>query len=101
RGGVKETAFSGVFGTVEALRKRGATALVHDPMYTDEELKALGFDAYHLGEKVDAAVVQANHAEYTDLTPEQLPGVATFIDGRRVSGADRWPGVTYRVIGKA
>src|SRR4051812_33124740 len=29
RGGVKETAFSGVFATVHALRDRGATALVH------------------------------------------------------------------------
>ncbi len=38
RGGVKETAFSGVFPLVAGLRERGATALVHDPMYSDEEL---------------------------------------------------------------
>jgi nucleotide sugar dehydrogenase len=101
RGGVKETAFSGVFAAVEALRSRGATALVHDPMYSDDELRSLGFEPYHLGEPVDAAVVQANHAEYTDLAPKDLPGVTSFIDGRRVSSAERWPGVTYRVIGKA
>ena len=101
RGGVKETAFSGVFATVAALRDRGATALVHDPMYTDEELRGFGWEPYHLGEKVDAAVVQANHAEYAALTPEDLPGVSTFVDGRRVSSADVWPGVTYRAIGKA
>ncbi len=45
RGGVKETAFSGVFPLVAALKARGATALVHDPMYTDEELGKLGFEA--------------------------------------------------------
>ena len=101
RGGVKETAFSGVFATVAALRERGATALVHDPMYTDEELGRLGFEPYHLGEKVDAAVVQADHAEYAVLGPADLPGVTTFVDGRRISSADAWPGVTYRVIGKA
>jgi nucleotide sugar dehydrogenase len=101
RGGVKETAFSGVFATVQALRDRGATVLVHDPMYTDEELGKLGFDAYHLGEKVDAAVVQADHAEYKTLSPADLPGITTFVDGRKVSSADAWPGVTYRVIGKA
>ena len=101
RGGVKETAFSGVFATVQALKDRGATVLVHDPMYTDEELGKLGFDAYHLGEKVDAAVVQADHAEYKTLSPADLPGVSTFVDGRRISSADAWPGVTYRVIGKA
>ncbi len=101
RGGVKETAFSGVFATVAALRDRGATALVHDPMYTDEELRGFGFEPYHLGEKADAAVVQANHAEYANLGPDDLPGVATFVDGRRVSSAQRWPGVRYRAIGKA
>ncbi|RCW38509.1 nucleotide sugar dehydrogenase [Halopolyspora algeriensis] len=101
RGGVKETAFSGVFAAVEALRSRGATALVHDPMYTDEELRALGFEPYHLGDKVNAAVVQADHREYAELGPNDLPGISTFVDGRRVSSADRWPGVDYRVIGKA
>ena len=40
RGGVKETAFSGVFPTVAALRSRAAQGLVHDPMYTDDELRA-------------------------------------------------------------
>lgn len=101
RGGVKETAFSGVFPAVEALRARGAHVLVHDPLYTDDELARLGFSPYHLGESVDAAVVQADHADYRTLTPADLPGIRTFIDGRRVSSADRWPDVTYRVIGIA
>jgi nucleotide sugar dehydrogenase len=101
RGGVKETAFSGVFGTVEALRGRGADVVVHDPMYEDEELRALGFEPYHLGEAVDAAIVQADHREYRGLGAADVPGVRAFIDGRRVSSADRWPGAVYRVIGTA
>ncbi len=101
RGGVKETAFSGVFGAVEALTVRGAVPLVHDPLYTDDELTALGFTPYHLGEPVDAAVVQADHAEYRAIGVDDLPGVRAFADGRRVSSADRWPGVVYRVIGAA
>ncbi|WP_125609617.1 nucleotide sugar dehydrogenase [Specibacter cremeus] len=101
RGGVKETAFSGVFDAVEAIGRRGGTALVHDPMYDDDELATLGFAAYHLGEPVDAAVVQADHAEYRALGPADLPGIRTFIDGRRVSEAAKWDGVAYRVIGKA
>lgn len=99
RGGVKETAFSGVFGAVNALTKRGAFPLVHDPLYTDDELRALGFNPYHLGEPLDAAVVQADHVEYRDLKPSDLPGIKTFVDGRRVSSGSKWPGVTYRVIG--
>lgn len=101
RGGVKETAFSGVFSAVEALQSRGAKAVVHDPLYTDEELVKLGFTPYHLGEAVDAVVVQADHDEYRSLTATDLPGITAFIDGRRVSSAEQWPGVAYRVIGKA
>lgn len=99
RGGVKETAFSGVFATVEALEARGAKVLVHDPMYSDAELANLGFTVFHLGERADAAVVQANHAGYADLTPADIPGIRTFVDGRRVSSAASWPNVVYRVIG--
>lgn len=101
RGGVKETAFSGVFDAVRALEQRGAVALVHDPLYTDEELQKLGFQPYHLGEPADAGVVQADHAEYRTLGPQDLPGVRVFIDGRRVSRPEAWDGVEYRVIGKA
>jgi nucleotide sugar dehydrogenase len=100
RGQVKETAFSGVFAAVDALASRGATVLVHDPLYTDEELTKLGFAPYHYGEPIDAAVVQADHAEYRTLNAEQLPSIRTFVDGRRVSNAEQWPGVVYRVIGK-
>jgi hypothetical protein len=70
-------------------------------MYTDEELRGFGFEPYHFGEKADAAVVQANHAEYANLGLDDLPGITTFVDGRRVSSADAWPGVSYRAIGKA
>ncbi len=101
RGGVKETAFSGVFDAVKALELRGADTFVHDPLYTDEELQKLGFQPYHLGEPADAAVVQADHAEYRTLGPQDLPGVRVFIDGRRVSSPEAWDGVQYRVIGKA
>jgi len=100
RGGVKETAFSGVFDTVKALESRGAEVLVHDPLYDDSELVSLGFTPYHLGEPVDAAVVQADHAEYCTLGAADLPGITAFIDGRRVSSAEAWAGVTYRVIGR-
>ncbi len=99
RGGVKETAFSGVFPVVDGLVKRGAAVSVHDPLFTDDELATYGFTAYHFGESADAAVIQANHADYRDIGPRDLPGIRTLIDGRRLSSADRWPGVTYRVIG--
>ena len=101
RGGVKETAFSGVFPTVEALTSRGAVVAVHDPMYTAEELAALGLAAYVPGSPVDAAVLQADHAEYHDLRPSDLPGIRVFMDGRRLTDPANWVGVTHRVVGTA
>jgi nucleotide sugar dehydrogenase len=98
RGGVKETAFSGVFSLVGALRSRGAQPFVSDPMYTVEELDALGLPA-HRGEDVTAAVVQADHAEYRTLSPADLPGVRVLMDGRRVTDPARWADVTRVVIG--
>jgi UDP-N-acetyl-D-mannosaminuronate dehydrogenase len=98
RGGVKETAFSGVFPTVDALRERGAVPYVSDPMYTVEELEALGLPP-HRGEPVTAAIVQADHAEYRDLGPDDLPGVKALVDGRRVTDAARWKDVERIVIG--
>ncbi len=98
RGGVKETAFSGVFPTVEALRARGALVFVSDPMYSDAELTALGLTP-HAGEPVVAAVVQADHIEYRTLGAADLPGVTVLVDGRRVTDPARWPGVRRVVIG--
>lgn len=99
RGGVKEAAFSGVFGTVAALRERGATVYVADPMYRDEEIAAFGFTPYPAGAGVDAAVVQTDHAEYRALTPADLPGLRTLVDGRRITDPALWTGVVRRVIG--
>ena len=99
RGGVKETAFSGVFPTVAALAEAGARAVVHDPMFTDAELAAHGLDAYHLGEPVDAAIVQADHRAYTELGPADLPGIQVLVDGRHLTDPAQWAGVRHLSIG--
>jgi nucleotide sugar dehydrogenase len=99
RGGVKESAFSGVFATVAVLRSEGADVLVHDPMYTDEESIRLGFTPYHLGESVDGAILQADHKEYALLTAAHLPGLKAVVDGRRALNSSHFAGVDFRVIG--
>ncbi|GAA1629073.1 nucleotide sugar dehydrogenase [Georgenia ruanii] len=99
RGKVKETAFSGVFATVDALRARGAEVAVHDPMFSDDELAEFGWAPYHLGEPVDLAIVQADHPEYASLTPAELPGVRLLFDGRRVTDAALWNGTPRLTVG--
>ncbi|MDP3207539.1 MAG: nucleotide sugar dehydrogenase [Rhodoglobus sp.] len=101
RGGVKETAFSGVFDVVDALKSAGAIPLVNDPLYTAEELAALGFANYEFGEPVDAVVVQANHSEYAKVGAEHIPGARTIVDGRGVTSHALRTAVPTYVIGAA
>lgn len=84
RGGVKETAFSGVFPLASSLKSRGAHVVVHDPLYTADELRNLGLEPYALGQPVDVVIVQADHAEYATWSPELSPGVRLVFDGRGV-----------------
>jgi nucleotide sugar dehydrogenase len=93
------TAFSGVVPTVSALESRGAEVMVHDPLFSDDELITLRFRPYHLGEGVDAVIVQADHDVYRSLMPDSLPGVRTILDGRRITAESSWSGVTHGFIG--
>jgi len=99
RGGVKESAFSGVFPTVENLKKSGATVLVNDPMYTDEEITSLGFTPYKIGAPVDALILQADHKEYKELKSSDFPGIKAIVDGRRYLKPSNFAGINFRVIG--
>lgn len=101
RGGVKETAFSGVFDVVDELKRAGAIPVVNDPMYTREELERLGFEDYEFGQPVDAVIVQANHAEYERVRAANLPGARTVIDGRGVTSPELRAAIPTFVIGSA
>lgn len=103
RGGVKETAFSGAWALLSELTKRGATVVVHDPLYTDDELSSLKLAPYHFGEPVDAAIVQTDHVEYRNLSAAQLPGLTAFVDGRNtVESIESFSasGVNWSVLGR-
>ncbi len=100
RGGVKETAVSGVFRLVAHLTALGCRTLVHDPLFSSDELRALGLEPYPAGSAVDAAILQADHAEYRGWTPADLPGVRVLVDGRNLTEPAAWPGVQRLVIGQ-
>lgn len=99
RGGVKETAFSGVYPTVDALRSRGADVRVHDPLYTDDELRELGFAPYAVGDSADLAVLQTDHPDYRSLAPADIPGIRLIVDGRNATDAALWAGTPRLVVG--
>jgi UDP-N-acetyl-D-mannosaminuronate dehydrogenase len=99
RGGVKETAFSGVFALVAALKEKGAEVMVHDPLYSDEELSRFGFVPFQVGTESDVAILQADHAEYRSWGQTELPGITTLMDGRKALDPLNWPDANYLAIG--
>jgi UDP-N-acetyl-D-glucosamine dehydrogenase len=100
RGGVKETAFSGAFALRDALERRGATVLAADPLFNAGELRGHGFTPWDGTGPIDAAVVQADHAQYATLTAVDLPGVTAIVDGRGILDATNFPGIPIRRIGR-
>jgi nucleotide sugar dehydrogenase len=103
RGGVKETAFSGAFPLVEAIREAGGVPLIHDPLFTAAELGELGFGSYEMGATCDAAIIQADHREYATLAPADLPGIKIILDGRHLTDSSTWRshGVIHLQVGVA
>lgn len=96
RGGVKEVAFSGVFPLADAIASAGGHALVHDPLYDDEELRQLGLVPYHLGEPCDAAILQTDHEMYVSMSHRDLPGIEVFLDGRGITDPFAWSSIGVR-----
>lgn len=90
RPGVKECAFSGVFDLARGLAALGARPVVHDPMYSDDELRTLGLDAYRLGDEVDAAILHTAHEQFQGLSARELPGVRVIVDGRNSLAAEKF-----------
>ena len=100
RGGVKETAFSGIFPVAQELTSLGANVHVHDPLFSDQEIHVLGFIPYHFGERIDAVILQADHREYFSLDSHSFPGVKTFVDGRGITNRKNWNIANYYSIGR-
>lgn len=100
RGGVKESAFSGAWDVATLVSAKGGLPAVHDPMYSEDELRALGLTPYTIGEDCDAAILQTNHQEYKTLRIEDFPGVRFLADGRNFAPEELISKVKSYVLGK-
>ncbi len=99
RAGVKETAFSGVFPLVDELAGRGASPLVHDPLYSDDELVGLGFTPWNPGDPAEGAILHTSHPQYATLTERDVPGLLAVVDGRHTMTPRQFSNVALRTIG--
>ena len=102
RGGVKEATLSSTLLAVDVLRGRGAVPLVHDPLFSTEEMLSLGLAPAELplGRPVEAVVLQAQHPQYAGLDLAAL-GCRVLLDGRRALDRDlvEAMGIRYVAIG--
>ena len=72
---------------------------MHDPLYSDEELLALGLPAFQLGSHCDAAIVQTDHEMYGDLSSSDLPGAEIIFDGRGIVDESKLSPISVIVLG--
>lgn len=98
RENVKEDAFTVARRLVEALTAAGADVVVEDPLYASEELAGKGLTPYEAGSDLDAAVIQAMHAQYADYDWAAIPGLKVLLDGRNSLATESVPD-SIRVLG--
>ena len=103
RAGVKESRHSSAFTLADALSSMGAKVYVHDPLYSDDEIRAHGLvppPSWPL--PCDALVVQAWHAPYATLDLASFGGLRAVLDGRAAldPASVAKAGVTYVGIGR-
>jgi nucleotide sugar dehydrogenase len=104
RPNVKEAAGSTTFALVRELEARGATALVHDPLFSAREVQAMGLRPVETfpSLQVDAVVIQALHDEYRGLDLVTFAGCRVVLDGRNALSRSEVEskGIVYIGIGR-
>ena len=102
RHGVNELAYSRAIPLIEAFAAAGARVLAHDPLLSDDEIRALGAEPYAWGTPSDARaiVTQTGDPRWQALDPSWFPALAILVDGRNtLTGLALPAGARYRGIG--
>jgi nucleotide sugar dehydrogenase len=103
RDGVKELAYSRGLAMARALDRAGARVHAYDPLMQDDEIRALGLEAWTWGTRVDevhGVVSQTADSRFTALDMSWFPDVRVLVDGRNsLRHVDLPAGVAYRGFG--
>ncbi|WP_059103228.1 nucleotide sugar dehydrogenase [Shouchella shacheensis] len=105
RGNVKEATKSTTWLLTEQLKKKNANVFVHDPMFTEEEIKSFSMEPLSLGDPristLDIVILQAFHSEYQDLRFEDFTNCKLIFDGRNEFNKEdiTRAGITYEGLG--
>jgi UDP-N-acetyl-D-mannosaminuronate dehydrogenase len=83
RPNVKEHTLSGTLKLAEIINTEGGTALVIDPLYTDDEIKSHGLTPFANETNIDFAILHTGHSGFKDFDFLRFPTLKAIIDGRR------------------
>ena len=102
RPGVKEASYSPAFGLADEVKRLGGRVEVHDPLFSDDEIRSLGLEPGRIGGQ-HVLVLNTAHEQYRDLDFHDLAvtGVKVVVDGRNLwEGEDiRSAGIRYLGVG--
>ncbi len=84
RGNVRETAFSSAELLRDALLEHGAKVYADDPLFSEEELQALGYTPLPMGieDEIRAIILQADHRVYQSFDFSRFERCQVVLDGR-------------------
>jgi UDP-N-acetyl-D-mannosaminuronate dehydrogenase len=105
RPGVREHTFSPAFQLAAELNRKGAVVHFHDPLYTPDQIAAIGLTPCEdiMGVRPEVLILNTAHAEYRDLDFGRLAdeGLRVVLDGRRFFDANAVSGrgIVYLGIG--
>jgi nucleotide sugar dehydrogenase len=103
RGNVREVAFTSAKLLQEALVERNARVFAEDPLFSEQELEALGYQPFRPEQRggIRAIIVQAEHQAYQSLDFSQFPNCQVILDGRRALRPEtiKEAGMRYLSIG--
>ena len=100
RPGVKETAFSGAHVLAQELLSRGASVSALDPLLSNAELTAAGFEASNDYSETEIIILHTAQSEFAMLQPSDFPSLKLVFDGRNFLKESIWAGVAVVSLGR-
>ena len=103
RGDVKETTFTSAKLLQGALLQHGAQVYVDDPLFSDQELRELGYIPlpHELEQQIEVIILQSAHQSYHTLNVARFARCQVILDGRKFFNqqAIESQGIRYLAIG--
>jgi len=100
RPGAKETSFSGAFSLAQELSDLGALPTAIDPLFSDDEIRDLGFSPSSDFNEVDAIILHTEHPEFLKYSEGDFPSLKCVLDGRNLLPRSKWQSTAMLSLGK-